>query len=57
MKLLDGKLIADQIKSEIAHEVKENMLEKGKDAPHLAAVLVGEDPASMTYVHFQGKSV
>jgi methylenetetrahydrofolate dehydrogenase (NADP+) / methenyltetrahydrofolate cyclohydrolase len=50
MKLLDGKLISDQIKSEIAKEVKENMLDKGINAPHLAAVLVGEDPASLTYV-------
>jgi methylenetetrahydrofolate dehydrogenase (NADP+)/methenyltetrahydrofolate cyclohydrolase len=50
MKLLDGKLIADQIKTEIAKEVKENFLDKGLDAPHLAAVLVGDDPASVTYV-------
>jgi len=56
MKLLDGKLVADQIKSEIAKEVKENFLDKGIDAPHIAAVLVGEDPASMTYVAAKEKA-
>ncbi|MDP4282166.1 MAG: tetrahydrofolate dehydrogenase/cyclohydrolase catalytic domain-containing protein [Bacteroidota bacterium] len=50
MQLLDGKLVSEQIKSEIAQEVKEEMLDKGLNAPHLAAVLVGEDPASQTYV-------
>jgi len=50
MQLLDGKLIADQIKTEIAKEVMDNFLNKGKNPPHLAAVLVGEDPASQTYV-------
>ena len=48
MKLLDGKLVADQIKSEIALEVKEQFLDRGIEPPHIAAVLVGEDPASMT---------
>jgi methylenetetrahydrofolate dehydrogenase (NADP+) / methenyltetrahydrofolate cyclohydrolase len=50
MKLLDGKLISDQIKAEIAKEVLEDFLNKGKNPPHLAAILVGEDPASQTYV-------
>ena len=50
MQLLDGKLIADQIKTEIAREVQDGFLNKGKNPPHLAAVLVGEDPASQTYV-------
>ncbi|MEI6684236.1 MAG: tetrahydrofolate dehydrogenase/cyclohydrolase catalytic domain-containing protein [Bacteroidota bacterium] len=56
MKLLDGKLIADQIKTEIAREVKEMYLDKGLNPPHLAAVLVGEDPASMTYVASKERS-
>lgn len=56
MKLLDGKLIADQIKSEIAAEVKEQFLDKGIDPPHIAAVLVGDDPASMTYVAAKEKA-
>ena len=50
MKLLDGKLLADTIKAEIAKEVKEGFIDKGIPAPHIAAVLVGEDPASLTYV-------
>ena len=48
-KLLDGRVISEKIKAEIAREVA-SMLDKGLDAPHLAAVLVGEDPASQTYV-------
>ncbi|HZX61856.1 MAG TPA: tetrahydrofolate dehydrogenase/cyclohydrolase catalytic domain-containing protein [Bacteroidales bacterium] len=50
MNLLDGKLVFDRIKAEIAAEVKTKMLDVGKDTPHLAAILVGEDPASQTYV-------
>ena len=50
MKLLDGKLVADQIKAEIAAEVKLQFLDRALEPPHIAAVLVGEDPASMTYV-------
>ena len=50
MKLLDGKLMSDQIKSEIAKEVLNDFINKGKTTPHLAAILVGEDPASQTYV-------
>jgi methylenetetrahydrofolate dehydrogenase (NADP+)/methenyltetrahydrofolate cyclohydrolase len=56
MKLLDGKLIADQIKSEIALEVKEQYFDKGLEPPHIAAVLVGDDPASMTYVAAKEKA-
>lgn len=55
MKIIDGKLIAEQIKAEIAAEVKE-MLDNGHDAPHLAAILVGEDGASQTYVASKEKS-
>jgi methylenetetrahydrofolate dehydrogenase (NADP+) / methenyltetrahydrofolate cyclohydrolase len=56
MKLLDGKLISDQIKSEIAAQVKNEMLDKGKNSPHLAAILVGNDPASETYVGSKEKA-
>ncbi len=49
MKLLDGKKISNQIKDEIAAEVAK-MKEKGEKVPHLAAVLVGNDGASLTYV-------
>jgi methylenetetrahydrofolate dehydrogenase (NADP+) / methenyltetrahydrofolate cyclohydrolase len=50
MVLLDGKAVADKIKGEIAKDVKVNFLDKGIPAPHLAAMLVGDDPASQTYV-------
>lgn len=48
-QLLDGKATAQAIKEEIAAEVRAN-LEKGLRAPHLAAILVGENGASVTYV-------
>lgn len=50
MKLLDGKLISGQIKTEIAETVRRDFLDKGRNAPHIAAVLVGDDPASHSYV-------
>ena len=49
MTLLDGKKISNQIKEEIAAEVAE-MKRRGEKVPHLAAVLVGNDGASLTYV-------
>jgi methylenetetrahydrofolate dehydrogenase (NADP+)/methenyltetrahydrofolate cyclohydrolase len=49
MVLIDGKATANQIKNEIAEEVKA-ITSKGERAPHLAAVLVGNDGASLTYV-------
>ena len=55
MKLLDGKQIARQIKDEIAIQVK-HRLERGLSAPHLAAVLVGDDPASQVYVRNKVRS-
>ncbi|MBK6985658.1 MAG: bifunctional methylenetetrahydrofolate dehydrogenase/methenyltetrahydrofolate cyclohydrolase FolD [Bacteroidetes bacterium] len=49
MVLIDGKKISLELQSEIALEVKE-LITKGKKQPHLAAILVGDDPASQTYV-------
>ena len=49
MKLIDGKEIAAQIKQELADKVTQWKAE-GRKVPHLAAVLVGNDPASETYV-------
>lgn len=49
MKLIDGKHIAEKIKEEIKTEVAA-LIDNDNPAPHLAAVVVGEDPASMTYV-------
>ncbi len=49
MILIDGKATAAAIKQEIAEEVRQ-MIAGGKRAPHLAAVLVGHDGGSETYV-------
>jgi methylenetetrahydrofolate dehydrogenase (NADP+) / methenyltetrahydrofolate cyclohydrolase len=49
MILIDGKKISEQIKAEIAEEVA-NIIARGGKRPHLAAVLVGNDGASETYV-------
>lgn len=55
MELIDGKKIADDIKKEIAIEV-EKMVADGKKRPHLAAVLVGHDGGSETYVAHKVKA-
>ena len=49
MVILDGKKISNDIKNEIALEVK-SMTAKGNRPPHLAAIIVGNDGASLTYV-------
>ena len=54
MILIDGKKTADEIKKEIAEEVK-LIVASGKRAPHLAAILVGHDGGSETYVAFKIK--
>lgn len=55
MQLIDGKKTSAEIKAEIAEEVKE-MVAAGKKRPHLAAVLVGEDGGSITYVNAKVKA-
>jgi methylenetetrahydrofolate dehydrogenase (NADP+)/methenyltetrahydrofolate cyclohydrolase len=47
--LLDGKKISDKVKAELAEEVK-SLVAEGQRPPHLAAILVGSDGASETYV-------
>ena len=49
MIILDGKKTSNDIKAEIAESVK-RIVEKGSRPPHLAAVIVGNDGASLTYV-------
>jgi methylenetetrahydrofolate dehydrogenase (NADP+)/methenyltetrahydrofolate cyclohydrolase len=49
MIILDGKKVSNDIKDEIAEEVKK-MKAKGEKVPHLAAIIVGNDGASLTYV-------
>jgi methylenetetrahydrofolate dehydrogenase (NADP+) / methenyltetrahydrofolate cyclohydrolase len=53
-KIIDGKKIASEIKSEIAVEVKK-ITANGQRAPHLAAILVGHDGGSETYVAYKIK--
>ncbi len=54
MQLIDGKKISSEIKAEIAEEVKK-IIVNGRKKPHLAAILVGNDGASETYVSFKVK--
>ncbi len=59
MQIIDGKKISEEIRIEIAREVA-SMIDKEQHAPHLAAIMVGDDPASQTYVagkEKQAKSV
>lgn len=49
MQLIDGKKTAAEIRGEIASQVRE-LTAQGKRAPHLAAILVGHDGGSETYV-------
>jgi len=55
MQLLDGKKTAEDIKNEIAAEVQ-SIKDAGGKVPHLAAVIVGTNGASLTYVGSKVKS-
>lgn len=55
MQLIDGKKISLLLQEEISAEVKKMMAAGGKQ-PHLAAILVGDDPASQTYVNNKVKT-
>lgn len=55
MQLIDGKAVAAEIKREIAKEVEE-IVSKGGKTPHLAAILVGHDGGSETYVAHKVKA-
>lgn len=55
MQILDGRALAKTIRAELAEDVKQ-LKAKGHRAPHLAAVLVGEDPASQVYVRNKVRS-
>ena len=55
MQLIDGKVIADQIKNEIAQEVAQ-MISEEKKRPHLAVIIVGHDGGSETYVAHKVKA-
>src|SRR5574344_2149398 len=55
MILLDGKKTAEAIKIQIAQEVKA-IIDKGERAPHLVAIIVGENGASKTYIASKEKA-
>ncbi|MEM0541114.1 tetrahydrofolate dehydrogenase/cyclohydrolase catalytic domain-containing protein [Flavobacterium sp. j3] len=55
MQILDGKKVSEDIKNEIAAEVLK-MKANGEKVPHLAAIIVGNDGASLTYVGSKVKS-
>ena len=55
MQLIDGKQLAATIKEELAAEVK-IIREKKGNIPHLAAVLIGDNPASQSYVRNKVRS-
>ncbi len=55
MRLLDGKHTSQQLRNEIREEVKK-FVEKGNRRPHLAAILVGNNGASVTYVNAKIKA-
>lgn len=55
MQILDGKVTAAQIRQELSEVVKERKLQ-GKKIPHLAAILVGNDGGSVTYVNAKVKA-
>ena len=55
MILLNGKKTSDLIKEEISQEVLE-IIKNGDRPPHLAAILVGDNPASLTYVSAKVKA-
>jgi len=53
--IINGKEVSEKIQLEIAAEV-EQLIKAGKKRPHLAAILVGNDPASQTYVNSKIKT-
>lgn len=54
-KIIDGKVIAEQVRGEVANEVRQ-MVAQGLPRPGLATVLVGDDPASVSYVRSKQKA-
>jgi methylenetetrahydrofolate dehydrogenase (NADP+) / methenyltetrahydrofolate cyclohydrolase len=54
-KIIDGKAISEQIRKAVAEEVHAR-IEEGKQVPGLATVLVGDDPASQSYVKSKHKA-
>ncbi|MBQ8468454.1 MAG: bifunctional methylenetetrahydrofolate dehydrogenase/methenyltetrahydrofolate cyclohydrolase FolD [Clostridia bacterium] len=56
MEILNGKELSARLKNKIAEQIATDYLEKGKQPPALACVLVGDDPASKIYVASKEKA-
>ena len=56
MEILDGKLASKAIREDLGKKISV-LKESGKKVPHLAAVLIGNNPASETYVASKVKTV
>jgi len=54
-QIIDGKLISKKIKEELKEEISK-IIDAEEKAPHLVAIIVGDDPASQTYVASKEKS-
>lgn len=50
-QLIDGKKIAEDIRGELREQIREWMAKENYRAPQLTAILIGDDPASRTYVN------
>ncbi|QIK16929.1 bifunctional 5,10-methylene-tetrahydrofolate dehydrogenase/5,10-methylene-tetrahydrofolate cyclohydrolase [Blattabacterium sp. DPU] len=50
-KLLDGNMLATEIRSEISHTLEKEILNKNKRIPHLGIILTGNNRSSITYVN------
>lgn len=55
MELLDGKVASASLKAELKDKIA-TLVNKGERAPHLVAILIGDDPASHTYVNSKVKN-
>lgn len=55
--MIDGKKIAEEIRGELREQISEWMKKENHRAPQLTAVLVGDDPASSTYVNNKMKVI
>lgn len=56
MEIIDGRLVASKLKEQIARKIDDDYLSRGRVAPTLACVLVGDDPASKVYVASKEKA-
>jgi len=54
-KIIDGKLISKKVKEELKDEIAK-VIDNDEKAPHLVAIIVGDDPASQTYVASKEKA-